>query len=212
MKQRKYTPDFIQRLHVEEVFVFGSNLNGNHAGGAARQAFERWNAKWGVGEGPTGQCYALPTLDQDMRKVSPTALRRSFERLWETAWNNPRRIFLVTKVGCGIAGWTIEEVKNILWAAVGEQGLPPNVVLPKEFAKEEIKNGRGRRRKETSSPIVDCQECEWVTRSLGKFYCIRRNNAELVKTRLKRRCSSFRQSVPSYPEENGNTITESMEE
>lgn len=211
MKQRKYTPDLIKRMHVEEVFVFGSNLSGNHAGGAARQAFERFGAEWGVGEGMTGQCYALPTLDKNMQKVTPTALRRSFERLWETAWNNPQRIFLVTKVGCGIAGWTIEEVKNILWVAAGEQGLPPNVVLPKEFSIVP-ENKRGRRRKETPSPTVDCQECEWVTRSCGKFYCIRRNNAELAKTRLKRRCPSFQQSVPPYPEENGNTITETMEE
>ena len=205
---RKYTPEFILALQPDEYFVFGSNLNGNHAGGAARTAAEKFGAEWGVGEGITGRCYALPTLDENMQKVTPTALRRSFEKLWRVALDNPEKVFLVTKVGCGIAGWIIEEVKNILWASVGSIGnLPPNVVLPKEFCQE-----RRKYKQREISPVVDCQECEWVTRSLGKFYCIRRNNSELVKTRLKRRCSSFQQSVPPYPEENGNIITESMEE
>lgn len=205
---RKYTPEFILALQPDEYFVFGSNLNGNHAGGAARIAAEKFGAKWGVGEGMTGRCYALPTLDENMQKVTPTALRRSFEKLWRVALDNPEKVFLVTKVGCGIAGWGIEEVKNILWASVGSIGdLPSNVVLPKEFCREKRKH-----KQRGNSPVVDCRQCEWVTRSLGKFYCIRRNNAELAKTRLKRRCSSFQQSDPSFPEENGNTITESMEE
>lgn len=160
---KKYTPEFILALLPNEYFVFGSNLNGNHAGGAARTAAGKFSAEWGVGEGITGRCYALPTLDENMQKVTPTALRRSFEKLWGVALDNPEKIFLVTKVGCGIAGWTIEEVKNILWASVGSIGdLPPNVVLPKEFCRE-----RRKYKQREISPVVDCQECEWVTRSLG---------------------------------------------
>ena len=56
------TPDHITHLSACEVFVFGSNLAGHHHGGAARMAHECFGAEWGVGVGPTGQCYAIPTM------------------------------------------------------------------------------------------------------------------------------------------------------
>ena len=56
------TPNYITHLSSCEVFVFGSNLAGHHHGGAARMAHEQFGAEWGVGVGPTGQCYAIPTM------------------------------------------------------------------------------------------------------------------------------------------------------
>lgn len=58
----RFTPDNIESLGQDEVFVFGSNLAGHHSGGAARTAMERFGARWGVGEGIQGQSYAIPTM------------------------------------------------------------------------------------------------------------------------------------------------------
>lgn len=60
---REYTPEFITSLQPNEVFVFGSNIRGMHGGGAAAIACRKFGAEWGIGEGLTGQCYALPTME-----------------------------------------------------------------------------------------------------------------------------------------------------
>lgn len=136
----RYTPECIDTLADNEVFVFGSNRNGNHFGGAARIAYEKFGAEWGVGEGHTGQSYALPTLDENMERVTEDELEDSFAKLINYADDNRQLIFLVTKVGCGIAGWDIESVKRCFWKAVSDtspspewRGIPCNIILPKEF-------------------------------------------------------------------------------
>ena len=104
------TPEKITKLKKNEIFVFGSNLNGSHAGGAALQAV-KFGAVEGVGEGLTGQTYAFPTLDKKMKKVSSTSLKKSVENLYKCAKENEDKTFYVTKVGTGIAGYTEEEMK-----------------------------------------------------------------------------------------------------
>ena len=116
----------ITKLKKNEVFVFGSNLNGNHAGGAAAQAL-KWGAEMGVGEGHTGKCYAFPTLDKKMKKVSQTALKKSVKRFFTYAKEHPELTFLLTPVGTGIAGFTNEEIAPLFSDA------PQNVVLPEEW-------------------------------------------------------------------------------
>lgn len=64
-----FTPERIEELSSGEIFVFGSNLNGNHYGGAARIAYEKFGAEWGVAEGLSGNTYAIPTLDKEMQSV-----------------------------------------------------------------------------------------------------------------------------------------------
>lgn len=135
----RYTPESIDKLRPAEVFVFGANRNGDHYGGAAHVAHERFGAKWGVGEGLTGRSYALPTLDESMRRVSLGDLEESFRKLIACAEAHPDLTFLLTKVGCGIAGWDVDEVGDALWrAAKGyySDGTPRlrNIVLPREFA------------------------------------------------------------------------------
>ena len=66
-----YTPNYITTLKNNEIFVFGSNLEGMHGGGAARIAFDKFGAEWGVGVGPTGQCYAIPTMHGGLDKIAP---------------------------------------------------------------------------------------------------------------------------------------------
>lgn len=122
------TPKEIKELKPNEIFVFGSNLNGNHSGGAALQA-KQWGAIEGVAEGVQGQTYAFPTLDTNMKKVSKKSLVESKERLYLYAKENPTKTFLVTKVGCGIAGFKEDFMKDIF---SGEK--PRNIVLPAEWS------------------------------------------------------------------------------
>ena len=133
---KRYTPENLTELQSNQIFVFGSNANGWHNGGSAFYAFRKFGAVYGEGEGLFGSSYALPTLDKDFQKVSIFQLKESFKKLFSCAEENNDKIFLLTKVGCGIAGWTIEEVKDILWKAANEyEQFPKNIVIPQEFDK-----------------------------------------------------------------------------
>jgi PPE-repeat protein len=123
------TPNNITKLKENQIFVFGSNLNGNHAGGAARLAKDSFGAQDGVGEGLTGQSYAFPTLDTKMKKVSKKALTESKTKLYKCAEENQDKQFLVTKLGCGIAGFSEGEMKKIF-----QGDKPKNVILPAGWA------------------------------------------------------------------------------
>ena len=119
------TPNEITSLKDNQIFVFGSNLNGNHGGGAAKLAQDNFGAKNGIGEGLIGQSYAFPTLDKNMKKVSKKALKESKELLYKIAEENKDKEFLVTKLGCGIAGFSENIMKEIF------KGVKPNnVILP----------------------------------------------------------------------------------
>ena len=137
-----YTPERISVLRENEIFVFGSNLLGHQMGGAARTARRVFNAEMGVAEGLTGQAYALPTLGEDMRRVAPEALRASLARLLRFALEHPKLTFYLTEVGCGIAGWPVETVRELLWEAVRElseeayeqRAVPANLLIPQRFS------------------------------------------------------------------------------
>jgi len=119
------TPNKITELRESEIFVFGSNLNGSHGGGAALQAEKEFGAEDGVGEGLTGKCYAFPTLNKEMQKLTVEELQEAKAKLYKCAGDNKDKQFLVTKVGCGIAGFTEDEMKEIF---KGEK--PSNIILP----------------------------------------------------------------------------------
>lgn len=122
-----FTPENIEELKEDEVFVFGSNMAGNHAGGAARYAAEHFGAVEGVGEGLSGQTYAFPTLNKDFSKRSIAQMIYSKTKLYHVAHEHPEKTFLVTKVGCGIAGFSLEEMKEVF-----KGPKPENVVLPED--------------------------------------------------------------------------------
>ena len=121
-----FTPNNITDLAQNEIFVFGSNSAGQHAGGAAAFAMDRFGAKWGVGEGLCGNTYALPTMDD---LTNPASMIPHIQKFIECAKQHPELIFYVTKVGCGIAGFTISEVAPLFKEALELK----NVLLPKEF-------------------------------------------------------------------------------
>lgn len=126
---REFTPENITELKPDEVFVFGSNMNGNHAGGAARTAVEKFGAIMGQAEGPQGQSYAIPTLDCNMAKVAEEQLQASLEKFAKYAADNGDKKFYLTKIGCGIAGFSEEEMVTI----INRIDLPGNVVIPEAF-------------------------------------------------------------------------------
>ena len=125
-RARRVTPDFITELREGEIFVFGSNKEGMHGGGAARIAYKEFGAIWGEGVGMTGRCYAIPTMDGSL-----DIIRKHVDDFTEYAAAHPELTFLVTRIGCGIAGWRDSDIAP-LFGKASELG---NVTLPEEFWK-----------------------------------------------------------------------------
>ena len=105
MYNREFTPEWIHRLEDNEVFVFGSNLGGFHGGGAARVALEKFGAVWGQGVGLQGQSYAIPTMHGGVEVIKPYV-----DEFISFAQEHRELKFLVTPIGCGIAGFTAEDM------------------------------------------------------------------------------------------------------
>lgn len=122
----KITPDWIKKLDTNEVFVFGSNLEGLHAGGVARIAMSHFGAVWGQGVGLQGQSYAIPTMQGGVEAIKPYV---DEFLLFTQKHENLNKKFLVTRIGCGIAGFRDEEI-----APLFEQAKKfDNVYLPHGF-------------------------------------------------------------------------------
>lgn len=102
---RRLSLDPIKRLSRCEVFVFGSNLDGHHSGGAARTAMDKFGAQWGKGVGPQGQCYAIPTTFRSVKEMKPYV-----DEFVEYVKDHPMNRFLITRLGCGVAGFRDEQV------------------------------------------------------------------------------------------------------
>ena len=120
----RIAPSYISKLAPNEVFVFGSNLEGIHGGGAALTAYKKFGAVWGQGTGLQGQSYAIPTMQGGVETIKPYV-----DEFIDFARKHPDLRFLVTPIGCGIAGFKpsqiaplFKEAKNIF-----------NIYLPKEF-------------------------------------------------------------------------------
>lgn len=124
MYNRKYTPERITELKPDEIFVFGSNLAGAHGGGAAQLAYNRFGAIWGQGVGLQGQSYAIPTMQGGVETIKPYV--DEFIRFTKT---RPDFKFYVTQIGCGIAGFKVEEIAPLFKDAIEVE----NVILPVDF-------------------------------------------------------------------------------
>lgn len=114
----------IDMLEKDEIFVFGSNLAGKHLGGAAKAAYNKFGAQWGVGVGLTGQAYAIPTMQGGVEIIKPYV-----DEFVEFAKEHQEKKFLVTRIGCGIAGFKDEEIAPLFKQAIAVC----NIYLPKEF-------------------------------------------------------------------------------
>lgn len=124
MDIQRITPSFITNLQQNEIFVFGSNLQGNHAGGAARIARLHFGAEMGNGVGPQGQSYAIPTMQGGVETIKPYV-----DEFINYAIRHPEQHFLVTPIGCGIAGFTPSEIAPLFEKAQDIE----NISLPESF-------------------------------------------------------------------------------
>ena len=118
------SPNYITKLQPDEIFVFGSNLAGMHGGGAARLAYQKFGAVWGQGVGLQGQSYAIPTMQGGVETIQPYV-----DEFIKFAKQHPQLKFLVTEIGCGIAGFSPSEI-----APLFEQAREvKNIYLPVRF-------------------------------------------------------------------------------
>ena len=124
MNKARITDSLVVSLKPNEVFVFGSNLGGFHGGGAARAAYNKFGAIWGQGVGMQGQSYAIPTMQGGVETIAPYV-----DEFIEYAMNHPDKRFLVTEIGCGIAGFVPEEIAPLFAKAVDVE----NITLPQRF-------------------------------------------------------------------------------
>ena len=124
MDRPQYTPNAIDSLKEDEVFVFGSNLKGMHGGGAAYAAYKKFGAVMGQGVGLQGQSYAIPTMQGGVETIKPYV-----DEFIEFAKQHKELFFYVTRIGCGIAGFKDEEIAPLFAAAIDVE----NIILPKDF-------------------------------------------------------------------------------
>ena len=120
------TPEFITELSESEIFVFGSNLKGHHYGGAARIARNKFGAIHGQGIGIQGQSYAIPTMQGNIDTIKPYV-----DEFIKFAICHKEMKFLITKIGCGIAGFKVSEIAPLFYDCIEIE----NVYLPLEFWK-----------------------------------------------------------------------------
>ena len=122
--KKRITPEHITSLGKNEIFVFGSNLQGMHGGGAAWIAVERFGAIMGQGVGLQGQSYAIPTMQGGVETIVPYV-----DEFIAFAKQHPELTFLVTKIGCGIAGFSPRDIAPLFVGAVEVE----NIHLPQDF-------------------------------------------------------------------------------
>lgn len=124
LSKGRITPERITSLGWNEIFVFGSNLEGAHGGGAARIAVEKFGAIWGQGVGLQGKSYGIPTMQGGVETIKPYV-----DEFIAFAKQHHELTFLVTRIGCGIAGFTTEEIAPLFAAAINEK----HIHLPLDF-------------------------------------------------------------------------------
>lgn len=109
------------------IFVFGSNLAGRHGAGAAKYARQLYGAEYGVGEGRTGNSYAIPTKDENIQTRPLDQIKESVDKFIEYAKANPQDTFKVTPVGTGLAGYSHEQIAPMF------SDMPKNCIIPDEW-------------------------------------------------------------------------------
>ena len=122
--EKRTTSNRITELKPGEIFVFGSNLQGSHGGGAALLAWKKWGAVWGQGNGLQGQTYGIPTMHGGPAEIKPYV-----DEFITFAREHRELTFLVTEIGCGIAGFRPADIAPLFRDAVSVE----NIHLPQRF-------------------------------------------------------------------------------
>jgi hypothetical protein len=121
----------ITKLKDNEIFVFGSNEDGVHGAGAAKQALEEFGANWGQGFGSAGQTFAIPTKDWNIQVLPLEVIKHYVIRFLAYVKVNPKYKFLLTEIGCGLSGYSPEDI-----APMFKTGMYlNNLVMPERFVK-----------------------------------------------------------------------------
>lgn len=130
---KEYTPENITELKENEIFVFGSNTQGRHGAGAAKIALDKFGAIYGQSSGLQGNSFGIITTDLTNTLTKHQLEKHIIEGLIELskiAKQTPDIKYYITKIGSGLAGFTIERMKHLLWVS---SNYPDNIILPKEF-------------------------------------------------------------------------------
>ena len=134
-KHKGFTPDYIDMLLPNQIFVFGSNALGYHTGGASGTARKKFGAVWGQSEGLQGQSYAIPVdFGRGIRK--DTEVKNAINRFISFAEKHTELFFFVTRIGCGMGGYRDEEMAQFFKQALDVN----NICLPKSFV-DALKGG-----------------------------------------------------------------------
>lgn len=126
---RKVAPDNIRQLGENEIFVFGSNRGGRYTKGAALLASRKFGARMGQPDGLMGRSYGIPTKDRNLRTLPLAAIEGQVGKFLRFAEKNPQSTFLVTQIGCGLAGYQPKDIAPLFLA----HQIPDNVALPRAF-------------------------------------------------------------------------------
>jgi hypothetical protein len=130
-REMKHTPENIHELKENEIFVFGSNEGGIHGRGAAETAMYKFGAVFGKGYGIQGQSFAIPTKNRWLKTLPISEISKYVDGFFTFAIQHPELKFYVTKIGCGLAGYSVDEMKELFIY----REIPEHVVLPGEFSK-----------------------------------------------------------------------------
>lgn len=109
------------------IFVFGSNYAGRHGAGAALYARNHYGAKYGIGKGRTGNAYAIPTKDGYLKTLPLNVIQNHVLDFIQYAVQSPELNFLVTRIGCGLAGYKDKDIAPMF------KKVPENCLLPPEW-------------------------------------------------------------------------------
>lgn len=121
----------ITQLPPDHIFVFGSNRAGRHGLGAAKDAYTYFDAIYGRGEGLQGRSYAIPTKDRYIRTLPLESIAKHIATFEQFTKENKHLVFVVTEIGCGLAGYTVEEIAPMFKFAINSE----NIILPDSFLK-----------------------------------------------------------------------------
>ena len=121
---QRIAPDNIVSLQENQIFVFGSNIDGVHNGGAAYYALQHFGAKFGQAEGIQGQSYAIPTDGNSFEELA-----KAVERFTEYVVFHPQNKFMLTAVGTGNAGYEVRQIAPLFRQAYAFG----NVYVPRSF-------------------------------------------------------------------------------
>ena len=125
----KITPENIQELKENQIFVFGSNESGQHGAGAAKLALDKFGAIFSIGTGLMGNSYALPTKDNYIKPLSINKIKLYIDQLYATVYNFTNLEFFITEIGCGLAEYTPNDIAPLFKNFVNLS----NCYLPQKF-------------------------------------------------------------------------------